>query len=437
MKLPLSEYSERRKVLLGLLEPGSVAVLSSAKMYIRNRDAEFAFRQDSDFLYLSGFNEPNAVMVLIPGREAGETILFCNDKDPLRELWDGIRLGPEGVVEILGFDDAFPIDDIDEILPGLLESASRVYYALGKDAGFDGRMMEWLNTLKAQVRAGAKPPGEFVDLDRELHEMRLIKSKPELELMQAAAVISANAHSAAMKVAPRSRYEYELEASFLHECIKSGARFQAYTPIVGSGKNACILHYTENSDEIAEGSLVLIDAGCELDGYASDITRTFPANGKFSSPQKALYELVLKAQLAAIDVCLAGNSWNMPHDVTVRVITEGLLELGLLKGDVEDLIESKAYNDFYMHRAGHWLGLDVHDVGSYKIDDQWRLLEPGMVLTVEPGIYVSPNNDSVDECWRGIGIRIEDDIVITSTKPLVLTQAVPKTVDAIEALMAG
>ena len=436
MKLPVTEYVQRRQQLLSMMQEGAVAVLPSAGLKTRNKDTHFAFRQDSDFLYLSGFNEPDAVMVLIPGRAAGEAILFCNEKDPLKELWDGKRLGPEGVVSELQFDDAFPIDDIDEILPGLLEGASRVYYALGKDQAFDASMMEWLNTLKAKARSGATPPGEFVDLDHYLHEMRLIKSKAEIELMQHAATISAEAHCAAMKAGPCSDYEFQLEAEIQAHCVRSGARFQAYTPIVGAGENACILHYTENDQAMSKNDLVLIDAGCELDGYASDITRTFPVGGKFSEEQKALYNVVLEAQYAAIEVARVGNSWDQPHNETVRVITEGLVDLGLLKGDVAQLIEAGAYRDFYMHRAGHWLGLDVHDVGAYKIDDQWRLLEEGMVMTIEPGIYVSPKNENVEERWRGIGIRIEDDVVITRGKPKILTSAVPKTVDDIEALMA-
>lgn len=435
MKIPVKEFVLRRKQLLALMQPGSVAVLPSASLLTRNNDAHFAFRQDSDFWYLSGFTEPKAVMVLIPGREQGECLLFCNERDPLKELWDGKRLGPEGVTEKLKFDDAFPIDDIDDILPGLLEGSSRVYYALGKDTAFDARMMEWLNTLKAKTRSGAIPPGEFVDLDHHLHEMRLIKSKVEIDQMAVAAKISAEAHIAAMKAAPTAQYEYQLESALISHCVNSGARFQAYEPIVGSGDNACILHYNNNDEAIGDTDLVLIDAGCELDGYASDITRTFPASGKFTEAQKALYELVLKSQYAAIDAVKEGNSWNQPHDVTVRVITEGLVELGLLEGDVDQLIADGKYTDFYMHRAGHWLGMDVHDVGAYKIEGEWRLLEAGMVLTIEPGIYVSPNNDKVDPKWRGIGIRIEDDVVVTKGKPLVLTSGVPKTVAEIEALM--
>lgn len=437
MKIPSKEYMLRRKAMLALMQEDSIAIIPSAKISARNRDVDHIFRQDSDFWYLSGHVEPNSVLVLLPGRELGESILFCNERDPLREQWDGIRLGQEGVVDKLGFDDAFPIADIDDILPGLLEGRSRVYYAMGKNKEFDGKVMEWLNQLRSQVRAGAEPPGEFVDLDLYLHELRLIKSAAEVKQMQAAANISAQAHCNAMKVCKPNSYEYELEAELLYEFMRNGAKSVAYPSIVGAGNNACILHYIENTSRAKAGDLVLIDAGCELDGYASDITRTFPTSGTFNAPQKALYNIVLEAQIAAIDCVRPGRTWNEAHDVTVQIITEGLVDLGLLKGDVAELIETKAYGDFYMHRAGHWLGMDVHDVGSYRIDEQWRELEVGMALTVEPGIYVSPDNQNVDKKWRGIGIRIEDDVVVTEGEPLVLTGGVPKTIADIEALMAS
>lgn len=437
MKIPIKEYAKRRKAMLALMQPDSIAIIPSAKMMVRNRDVDHVFRQDSDFWYLTGHIEPNSVLVLLPGREQGESILFCNERDPLREQWDGIRLGQEGVVDTLGLDDAFPIADIDDILPGMLEGRSRVYYAMGKDKEFDATVMEWLNQIRAQIRSGAEPPGEFVDLDLYLHELRLIKSAAEIKQMQAAADISARAHCRAMQACKPNSFEYELEAELLHEFMSSGAKSVAYPSIVGAGNNACILHYIENTSKAKTGDLILIDAGCELDGYASDITRTFPSSGIFSEPQAALYNIVLEAQLAAIDCVRPGRSWNEAHDVTVEIITAGLLKLGLLKGELDTLIETKAYSDFYMHRAGHWLGMDVHDVGSYRIDEQWRELEVGMVLTVEPGIYVSPDNQNVDAKWRGIGIRIEDDVVVTEVEPLVLTHAVPKTIASIEALMAS
>ena len=397
---------------------------------------EFPFRQDSDFYYLSGFDEPESVLVLLPGRAQGQCLMFCRERDVEKELWTGRRLGPEGVCDKLGFDDAFPIGDIDEILPGLIEGRGRMYYAMGKAPGFDRKIMNWVNTIRSKARSGAHPPGEFVDLDHLLHELRLIKSAAEIKLMRRAAKISARAHIRAMELSESGVYEYQLEAELLHEFYRSGSQGWAYPPIVGAGENACILHYTANRSRMRNGDLVLIDAGCELDYYAADITRTFPVNGRFSKAQRQLYELCLAAQQAAIACIRPGVSWNKPHDVTVRVITEGLVSLGLLRGQIKRLINTGAYRRFYMHRAGHWLGMDVHDVGDYKIGDEWRLLEPGMVLTVEPGIYVSPGDTRVAKKWRGIGIRIEDDVVVTDDGCEVLSSDVPKQVDEIEEQMS-
>lgn len=340
-------------------------------------------------------------------------------------------------MEQYGADDAFPIGDIDEILPGLIEGRERVYYCVGKEPDFDRQLMEWVNTIRARARAGAIPPAEFVDLDHLVHEMRLFKSASELKVMARSGKIAARAHCRAMRVCRPGMYEYQLQAEIEHEFAMAGAEFPAYSSIVGGGANGCILHYIENRAELRDGDLVLIDAGCEYQGYASDITRTFPVNGKFSPEQKVLYNIVLEAQYAAIAAVQAGNHWNDPHDATVQVITEGLVDAGLLKGRVDDLIESGAYRDFYMHRAGHWLGLDVHDAGDYKVDHQWRLLEPGMVMTVEPGLYVAPDNTRVARKWRGIGIRIEDNVAITGKGTQILTADVPKTIDDIQALMAG
>lgn len=437
MKISKQEFSRRRRNLMAQLEPNSIAIVPSSRQVVRNRDVDYPFRQDSDFFYLTGFAEPESVLVLLPGRKLGQYILFCRDRDPAMELWDGYRAGPEGACSEYGADDAFPISDIDDILPGLLEGRERVYYAMGRHDDFDRKVMQWINVIRSKVRSGAHPPGEFLDLDHLLHDMRLYKSAAEIRLMRKAAKISAEAHKRAMQVCQPGIAEYQLEAEIQHEFAKNGARYPAYSSIVGAGKNGCILHYVENCDIAREGDLVLIDAGCELEHYASDITRTFPASGKFSREQKALYNIVLKAQIAAIKAVKPGNHWNQPHDETVRVITQGLIDLGLLKGTLKKLIEKEAYKDFYMHRAGHWLGMDVHDVGDYKIGDEWRVLEPGMVLTVEPGIYVSPNNKKVAKKWRGIGIRIEDDVVVTKDGCDVLTADVPKTVEAIEALMAG
>jgi Xaa-Pro aminopeptidase len=436
MTIKRQEFAKRRKELMALMEQDSIAIIPAAQQLIRNRDSEFAFRQDSDFYYLTGFDEPDAVLILLPGREHGEYVLFCQERDPTKELWTGYLAGPEGAIEKFDADDAFPISDIDDILPGLIEGRERVYYAMGRAPEFDRQVMDWVNVIRSKVRNGAHPPGEFVDLDHLLHELRVIKSKGELEIMRKAGEISARAHVRAMKYCQPNMFEYQLEAEIMHEFMAAGSRAAAYTSIVGAGKNGCILHYTQNSSKIKSGDLVLIDAGCELDFYAADITRTFPANGKYSPAQKALYQVVLDSQIAAIAAIKAGVAWNVPHDVTVQVITQGLVDLGLLNGDVKELIATEAYKDFYMHRAGHWLGMDVHDVGDYKVDDCWRELEAGMVLTVEPGIYVAPDNKNVDEKWRGIGIRIEDDVAVTQTGCEVLTAGVVKTINEIEALMA-
>ena len=429
------EFARRREQLMEQMETNSIAILPSASAVIRNRDAEFKYRQDSDFHYLTGFNEPDSVLVLIPGRHHGQCLFFCRERDPERELWDGYRQGPEGLCNNFGADDAFPISDIDDILPGLLEGRDRVYYSMGKRLEFDKRIMDWVNVLRAKARSGAHPPGEFSDLDHIVHDMRLYKSAAELRIMQQAASISADAHTRAMKLCRPGMMEYELEAEYLHEFASRGAQAAAYNSIVGAGKNACILHYIDNNSIIQDGDLVLIDAGCELNYYAADITRTFPANGLFSREQQALYEVVLASQQAALETITPGGHWNQSHDATVTVITQGLLDLGILQGELAELIEAEAYRPFYMHRAGHWLGMDVHDVGDYKVHDEWRVLESGMVMTVEPGIYITADNQSVAAKWRGIGIRIEDDVAVTATGHQVLTEDVIKTVDDIHQLM--
>ncbi|MFC5694323.1 Xaa-Pro aminopeptidase [Pseudomonas sp. GCM10022186] len=436
-RIPKAEYARRRKALMAQMEANSIAILPAAPVHIRNRDVEHVYRQDSDFQYLSGFPEPEAVLVLIPGREHGEYVLFCRERDPERELWDGLRAGQDGAISEYGADDAFPIGDIDDILPGLIEGRSRVYYSIGTNTEFDQHLMEWINVIRSKARQGAQPPKEFVALDHLLHDMRLYKSAAEVKVMREAAEVSARAHVRAMQASRAGLYEYHLEAELEYEFRKGGAKMPAYGSIVAAGKNACILHYRENDALLKDGDLVLIDAACELDCYASDITRTFPVSGRFSPEQKAIYELVLKSQEAAFLQIAPGKHWNEAHEATVQVITAGLVDLGLLKGEVDELIASEAYKAFYMHRAGHWLGMDVHDVGEYKVGGEWRVLEPGMAMTVEPGIYIGADNQDVPKKWRGIGVRIEDDVVVTKAGCEILTGGVPKSVDEIEALMAA
>ncbi|SDR71132.1 aminopeptidase P Metallo peptidase. MEROPS family M24B [Halopseudomonas xinjiangensis] len=437
MRITRQEYARRRKALMAQMEPDSIAILPAAPVYIRNRDVEHNYRQDSDFQYLTGFPEPEAVAVLIPGREHGEYVLFCREKDKERELWDGYRAGQEGAVSEYGADDAFPINDIDDILPGLIEGRERVYYVMGANEEFDRRLTSWINIIRSKARLGAQPPNEFVALDHLLHDMRLYKNAAEVKLMHAAGEISAEAHIRAMQVCRPGMYEYQLEAELQHTFMRHGSRSPAYQSIVATGRNACILHYTENTSQIRDGDLILIDAGCELDCYASDITRTFPANGRFSTEQRAIYDIVLAAQKEAFEHIAPGRHWNEAHEATVRVIVGGLIDLGLLKGTVEEVIANESYRRFYMHRAGHWLGMDVHDVGDYRVGGEWRVLEPGMVMTVEPGIYIAPDDDSVPKKWRGIGVRIEDDVVVTRAGCDVLTDTVPKEADEIEQLMAA
>lgn len=434
--MTISEFKRRRRQLMRMMGPGSIAILPSAPISVRNRDADYPYRPDSDFHYLTGFPEPEAVAVLIPGRKQAEYVLFCRERDREKETWNGLRAGQEGACEIYAADDSFPIGDLNDILPRMIEQSERVFYAMGCNHELDKQMSEWISTIRNQGRSGVHGPIEFVALDHYLHDMRLYKSRSEIAAMRRAAKISAKAHKRAMQYCRPGLMEWQVEAELVHECAKNGGRYQAYTPIVGGGANGCILHYVENSAELQSGDLLLIDAGCEYDYYASDITRTFPVNGRFSPEQRALYELVLKSQAAAIEKVRPGNHWNDPHDAVVKVITKGLVELGILKGRVSTLIRNEAYKRFYMHRAGHWLGMDVHDVGDYKIDGKWRLLEPGMVLTVEPGIYIPAGAKGVAKKWWNIGIRIEDDLLVTKDGHDLLSKDIPKTVAAIEALMA-
>ena len=427
------EFTRRRRNLMQMVGSGGIAIMPSAPVRTRSRDVEYRFRQDSDFYYLTGFAEPGAVAVLAPGRKNGEYLVFCRERDAEKERWDGKRMGTDGVTEHHGADDAFPIDDIDDILPGIMESCDRVYYTMGLYPDFDARIADWVNSLRSGGNRGVHTPQEFVALDHILHDMRLYKSRSEISAMRKSAKVSVAAHTRAMKMTRPGLFEYEVEAEFIHEFRRYDAT-HSYSPIVASGSNACTLHYVDNSALLADGDLLLIDAGCELDYYASDITRTFPVNGKFSPEQRAVYEIVLEAQLAAIDKTRKDNHWNEPHDAAVKVITRGLKKIGLLKGSLPKLIKDGAYREFYMHRTGHWIGMDVHDVGDYKVGDEWRLLESGMVSTVEPGIYI-PASRKVPARWRNIGVRIEDDVVVTSNGPDVLTKGLVKDSDEIEALM--
>ncbi len=428
------EHARRRRQLMQQMGEGGIAILPAAPERQRNRDVDHPYRQHSDFLYLTGFPEPEAVAVLLPGRPQGEYLLFCRERNAEMETWHGRRAGLEGACTEYGADDAFPITDLDDILPGLLENTERVYATMGHDPAFDRHLLDWVNRVRDKSRAGITAPAEFIDLDHLLHEMRLIKSPAELKLMRRAAEISAAAHVRAMRACRPGASELDLEAELQYAFATGGARHAAYPSIVGSGANACILHYTENSARLKRGDLVLIDAGAEVEGYAADITRTFPVGARYSRAQRAIYELVLEAQHAAIEAVRPGNSWNAPHDAAVEVLTEGLVALGLLKGRPRTAITKGTYRRFYMHRTGHWLGLDVHDVGDYKVGGAWRLLEPGMTLTIEPGLYLPAGAKGVGPRWADIGVRIEDDVLVTAEGCEVLTEAAPKTVHEIEAL---
>ncbi len=435
-----SEHNRRRRRLAAAMPAGSIALLPAADELLRNRDVHYPFRQDSDFTYLTGFPEPEAMAILAPGRKEGALVLFCRPRDPEKELWDGTRVGVEGAVAGYGADQAHPVDELDEVLPKLLENCQRVYYPLGAHPELDQRLMGWIKVVRGKARSGVSAPTELVSLDKLLNELRLLKSKAEIKIMRRAARISADAHLRVMQMCRPGMWEYQLEAEFVQACSSRGGRVQAYPPIVGSGANACVLHYVDNRHRLRDGDLVLIDAGCELEGYASDITRTFPVNGRFSPPQRELYELVLGAQKAAIAKAVPGNRWNDPHKAAVRTLTRGLVELGILKGGkkaVPKLIKEEKYKPYYMHRTGHWLGMDVHDVGDYKVEGKWRRLQPGMALTVEPGLYIAADRTEVPERYRNIGIRIEDDVAITAEGNEVLSARAPKTVEDIESRVGG
>lgn len=432
-----AEYQRRRATLMSMMTAGSVAVVPAASVRLRNRDTEYRFRQDSDFLYLTGFTEPDAVLVLTPGREHGEVVLFCRERDRRAELYDGERLGPERAVTALNIDDAFPVTDMDDILPGMLEGRERIYMTLGEYPEFDNKVLHWVNSIRAREAGGAVPPGEFVALKHLLHEQRLYKSAAEIRIMREAARITCGAHRRAMTACRPGMTELELEAELTHEFMIHGAHTPAYPSIVGSGRNACVLHYTDNTGVLRKNDLVLIDAGCEYQHYAADVTRTFPVSGCFNRSQQAIYEVVLAANRAAIEACRPGAQFTAPHDAAMRVMVQGLLDLRLLAGDVDEIIATDGHRAFCPHNTSHWLGCDVHDVGDYRVGGASRELEPGMVLTIEPGIYLPPGEVTahLPARWHGIGVRVEDDVLITRSGHDVLTEEAPKTVADIARLM--
>lgn len=427
-----ARYTARRKQLQALMQQG-IAIIPSAPEVVRNGDAHYDYRHDSSLYYLTGFSEPEAVLVVIAG-EMPQSILFCRDKNPEREVWDGFRYGPEAAHAHFGLDAAFSIETLDDKLLELMSNQATLYYPLGADVQWDARVIKLREGLKAKARNGVRAPSEIRDVRELLNEMRLFKDGHEQTLMQRAATISCEAHRRAMRTTRPGQFEYEVEAELLHEFCRHGARHAAYTSIVAGGANACTLHYVGNDARLNDGDLLLIDAGCEFAGYAADITRTFPVSGKFSAPQRDVYELVLAAQSAAIDAAQPGRLWNAPHEAALRVLAQGFVDLKLCQGSVEGVLESESYKQFYMHRTGHWLGMDVHDVGEYKVGDQWRPLQAGMVLTVEPGCYIRPS-DKVPRALWNIGIRIEDDVLVTAQGNEVLTHTAPKTVSEIEEVM--
>lgn len=437
-KLTQAEFQERRDTLAGEMGLRSIAIIATSPVALRNRDADYKYRADSSFFYLTGFAEPEAVAVIetFDSEDEGYTYsLFCRERDREMEIWNGYRAGVDGAVDDYEADEAYAIDLLDEEILEKLQNKDKLFYRVGHSAEFDARVAKWIAQASGESRRGKSAPAQIVQLDRIVDEMRLHKDANEIELMQIASDISAEAHTKAMQTVRPGMMEYALEAELNYVFGKNGC-VPAYNSIVGGGENACILHYVENDKELKDGDLVLIDAACEYQFYASDITRTFPVNGKFSPEQKALYNIVLDAQIAAINAVQIGHSYKEPHNVAVRILVQGLLDLGIMQGNIEEIIETESFRQFYMHGTGHWLGMDVHDVGAYKANGEWRAYEEGMVVTVEPGLYIAPDDETVDPKWRGIGIRIEDDVAVTKNGPLVLTAKVVKTVEDIEALMA-
>ena len=430
------EFLRRRRQLMRMMGKGAVAILPAAQPRLRSRDVLYPYRQDSDFYYLTGFAEPDAVAVLVPGRPEGEYLLFCRERDREKETWDGTRAGPENAVTRYAADAAYPIAAVEELLPKIVGACDRVFYTMGAHPDFDQRLISWVSRLRTHGSAGAHTPDEFISLDHFLHDLRLYKSREEIGTMRRSARIAVQAHRRAMSMCRPGLFEYQIEAEFIHEFRTHGAQ-PSYLPIVGSGANSCILHYHANNRQMEDGDLLLVDAGCEYDYYASDVTRTYPVNGRFTPEQRAIYEVVLDAHEAALAAVVPGNSWSEPHEAAVRAVTKGLKKIGLLEGAVSSLIRTRAYQKFFMHRTGHWLGMDVHDVGDYKIADQWRVLEPGMVLTVEPGVYIPPGTRGVPKRGWNIGVRIEDDVLVTRDGSDVLTRDLPRDPDVLEAMIGA
>ena len=432
-----NNFSERRSNLAHKVLDDSAIIIASASVKSRISDTDYAYRQDSNFYYLSGYEEPESLILIRPNHANEEFIIFCRDRDPLREQWDGFRTGQEGAISEYGADASYSINSVDQLMPELLKGSKNIYFSMSSPCGIDSKINHWIEDIRKNMRAGAEPPENLLSLDSILHEMRLIKEDHELDIMKYAADITTEAHIRAMQAVTPGMFEYQLEAEYLYAFNKNGARSPAYNSIVGGGNNSCILHYVENNAELKDGDLVLVDAGCEYQYYASDVTRTFPVNGKFSPEQKEIYTIVLEAHKQSIEQAQPGNKWNLMHEKSVEVLVEGLLSLGLLNGSKEENIEKGLYSKFYMHRIGHWLGMDVHDVGAYKKDGDWRELEKGMVMTIEPGIYILDSLEDVDDKWKGIGVRIEDNIVINDSGNEFLTPDVPRTIEEVEQTVQG
>ena len=425
-------FSERRSELSKKVLDDSAIIVASSPVKSRISDTDYLYRQDSNFYYLSGYEEPESILLIRPYAKKDNFIIFCRDRDPLKEQWDGFRSGQKGAVKDFGANKSLSISSVDSLMPELLEGAKNIYYSMSSPCGLDKRINAWVDQIRLNTRAGAEPPQNLLSLDSIIHEMRLLKSDEEIEVMKQAAEITTEAHIRAMKAVKPGMFEYQLEAEYLYAFNKNGARAPAYNSIVGGGNNACILHYAENNSELKDGDVVLVDAGCEYKYYASDVTRTFPVNGSFTEEQKQIYSVVLEAHKQSMDQLQPGNKWNLAHEKSVEVIVEGLIDLGIIKSSKQEAIDTGEYSKYYMHRIGHWLGMDVHDVGSYKQDGDWRDLEPGMVMTIEPGIYILDSLEGVEDKWKGIGVRIEDDVLVTKEGFEVLTPDIPRSIEEVE-----